>query len=628
MNLSELILPFRVDTNVGSFNNAQNNIRELDAAGAAASSNLLGGFTKITGALAAIGAASHALVGTWISDFQAIGDSTAKFARRVGVSVEKVQQLDYAASQSGVSVEAARMAQEKLGLQLGKNDKAFAEILGSIGLTSESLKKVDAGDRFTLVAEKLEKVTDNTKRAEVLVGLFGKSGAQMGNLFESGAKGIKDLMEARVALGIFTTEQAQMAEVYGDNLDDAKLAFMGIKNEVAIGLMPILSDLFVKFKDFFVENRKDIVEFIQKGLKAATAALKIFGVVLGVVVASKIGAWAIAGTKALGILAAAFTTAGREAIWAHAKIFAIPIAIGAAVAGLALIAEDLYQFFTGGESLTGELIQKFPKLKKVVDGLIPTFKGMQNVAKQWGNIAKNSFNVVVSAAENLWQGIKSIASLIATDEEWANFGKELLVSVQDVIKGFKWLTTEVEKATKLLNEMSWDDFFRGAENIANHWKVVMQDMRNEMSWDDFFKGAENIANHWKGVMQDMWTGLVKWMTDELDGLLDPIINVANKIPGVNINNSTERKRISTPLDIERFQNDPLSVPTLTPQAQTGSTQISNQTSQNQNVVVNVTNNNSGIMSAKEVEKLSVNAVSKHIKSAAQLSAAEATANGI
>ena len=334
MNLAELILPFRVDTNVGSFNNAQNNIRGLDAAGAAASSNLLDGFTKITGALAAIGAASHALVGTWISDFQAIGDSTAKFARRVGVSVEKVQQLDYAASQSGVSVEAARMAQEKLGLQLGKNDKAFAEILGSIGLTSESLKKVDAGDRFTLVAEKLEKITDNTKRAEVLVGLFGKSGAQMGNLFEGGAKGIKDLMEARVALGIFTTEQAQMAEVYGDNLDDAKLAFVGIKNEVAIGLMPILSDLFVKFKDLFVENRKDIVEFIQKGLKAATAALKIFGVVLGVVVASKIGTWAIAGAKALGILASAFTKAGRAATRAQAKMFAIPIAIGAAVAGL------------------------------------------------------------------------------------------------------------------------------------------------------------------------------------------------------------------------------------------------------------------------------------------------------
>ena len=58
---------------------------------------------------------------------------------------------------------------------------------------------------------------------------------------------------------------------------------------------------------------------------------------------------------------------------ANAAAFAVPLAIAAAVIAVAAIIEDLYQFFTGGESVTGALVEGWKKAFEYVRSIVENF---------------------------------------------------------------------------------------------------------------------------------------------------------------------------------------------------------------------------------------------------------------
>lgn len=71
---------------------------------------------------------------------------------------------------------------------------------------------------------------------------------------------------------------------------------------------------------------------------------------------------------------------------ADAAALAIPIAIGALVVMMGLIFEDIYQFFSGGESVIGTWVE-FIKLigKQLMDWFTGLLGDLGNLFKSWGN---------------------------------------------------------------------------------------------------------------------------------------------------------------------------------------------------------------------------------------------------
>jgi hypothetical protein len=91
----------------------------------------------------------------------------------------------------------------------------------------------------------------------------------------------------------------------------------------------------------------------------ATVALGAMAFMAGVVVVGKIGALGVALAKVV----VGFNALGMAALLAQVKMFAIGLAVIALGALLFLVAEDFYQFFTGGESLVGKLLEKWEQFK-------------------------------------------------------------------------------------------------------------------------------------------------------------------------------------------------------------------------------------------------------------------------
>jgi hypothetical protein len=145
-----------------------------------------------------------------------------ELAETLGLTSKDLQTFSFAAGQVGVSQEALEQGIQKLTISMGKaqlGSEAQVKAFNAIGISLDDLKGKDAGDVFRLMAEKLQNVSDRSKRAAVEVALFGKAGTKLDNLL-SGAEGkLSELSDAAEKLGIvLSDEQIRNSDATADKL--------------------------------------------------------------------------------------------------------------------------------------------------------------------------------------------------------------------------------------------------------------------------------------------------------------------------------------------------------------------------------------------------------------------------
>lgn len=135
----------------------------------------LGGFQ--TAARAAVGAAATAFAGLNIKDKvdQSIqlASSFTDNAAKLGVSVEKYQQLKFAIEQTGGTMSATSTAIAQMSKNLEGNKKAFG-VLEDIGVNIDALKKQDPAGAFETIAVALGKMKDPLEQSAAAQAVFGK----------------------------------------------------------------------------------------------------------------------------------------------------------------------------------------------------------------------------------------------------------------------------------------------------------------------------------------------------------------------------------------------------------------------------------------------------------------------
>lgn len=106
-------------------------------------------------------------------------------------------------------------------------------------------------------------------------------------------------------------------------------------------------------------------------VKMATTALSLFVAIRATSFLGDVGLLALSAGKNLAIFVLQARTAAVALFTLKAAALAIPLAIGAAVAALFLIIEDMVVFFQGGDSLIGRLVKNFdegmPQFMKAID---------------------------------------------------------------------------------------------------------------------------------------------------------------------------------------------------------------------------------------------------------------------
>jgi len=180
-------------------------------------------------------------------------DQQSKLARKIGVSLADFQAIALAADLAGVSQDKAANAIQKMGISIsaaaGGNKKAVAAFQ-ALGISLADIKKLSPADQFRLIAEKLSALPTPAEQAAKAVGIFGKGGKDLLDLFANGAGAVKEAAEYAELFGLaLSNEAGDNVEAMKDNFTLIGKAIEGFKTQIVAAFAPAVNDQIVAVID-------------------------------------------------------------------------------------------------------------------------------------------------------------------------------------------------------------------------------------------------------------------------------------------------------------------------------------------------------------------------------------------
>ena len=154
----------------------------------------------VTGANKVLATFGVALGGAAISRFanQTLdaADKLSKLHDRLGISVERLQELHFIAGRSGVSVETMNMALQRMqrrvseaALGTGEAVKALKEL----GINAQDVTKLGLADQFIKIGGALAEVGNSSDKVRLAMKLFDSEGVALLQTLTKGKKGLEEL---------------------------------------------------------------------------------------------------------------------------------------------------------------------------------------------------------------------------------------------------------------------------------------------------------------------------------------------------------------------------------------------------------------------------------------------------
>jgi len=195
-------------------------------------------------------------------------DALGKEAAKVGVGVEALQKLRYAAELSDLPMETLDKALTKLSVGISNLDdptNATAQALRALGVAAGTT----ADSALEKIADRFEKMPDGVAKTNLAVELFGERiGTQLIPFLNGGSAAIKQAAEELERFGgIIGADVIAQAEKFNDNLTKLKTASEAGSKQFVSGMLPALERITTAFV----------------GLVSKSEAFKSFGAGVGAV---------------------------------------------------------------------------------------------------------------------------------------------------------------------------------------------------------------------------------------------------------------------------------------------------------------------------------------------------------
>lgn len=320
-------------------------------------------------------------------------DELGKMAQKVGMSVEDLSKLQYAAKLADVSTETLSGGMKKLNTGMVEaasgSGKAYdaLKVMGISVKDSSGVLKTNS-QVLSEVADKFEKYGDGAQKSALAVAIFGKSGQEMIPLLNGGAQSLKDLgLELDRYGAVVTTGGAKASEEFNDNLTRLSAASSGLGKSIANALLPTMNS-FVKSlidgKVYLKEHGAEVVG-VASAVGALGAAYVVYAQRATLAAASSAVFNGVAATIELaraGTVAWSIALVGLNSTLKLTKIALVGTGIGAFAVGAGLLAESVYK---ANEQLNAQGEDRIKLIEQEKDLVV---QGIANYEKNGKSAAK------------------------------------------------------------------------------------------------------------------------------------------------------------------------------------------------------------------------------------------------
>ena len=313
---------------------------------------------------------STSLMGYNIENVSAMGGALKRFGGDTQSVINSLNALNSGLQDAKFGGGALIDVAKRYGLSISTSNGKLMSAEQLLNSLSRQLQRYDKQTRVAIASQ--------LGLDESLVRAFSNGGAEL-----------QRLIDKQKQYGIITAKDVRISDNFNNAVLDLKDSFGGIVKMFSRLVLPLLTKL-IKLLTSFVEFMKKHKQFV----------ITFFSALL------------IAMIPVLAIL-------GKMAV-ASAAAFAPIYAVIGVITAIALVVEDIYYYFMGWDSVTGDLVKKFPLLGKALETIRPVFMAIKQAFSDimdflsdpsWDNfinIFKNIGNAIISMIEAPIARVKAI----------------------------------------------------------------------------------------------------------------------------------------------------------------------------------------------------------------------------
>lgn len=393
-------------------------------------------------AVTAAAAAAAAALGKLILDAGKFADDLITVSNKTGISVQQLQELQYAARFVDVEVETMTGSMNKLTRTM--DDARDAMLTGKLNEQAEAYQALGVEivnadgtlrnnkDVFYEVIDALGKVTNETERDSMAMTLFGKSATELNPLIKAGSAELNRLSKEAHAVGAVVSDDAVTAlGQFDDNMQTLQASTQGLMNEALAALTPMINDLVNSLKEnmpAIIEGIKGFIQFVIDngpviisvigGIAAGLLAWNVVSMIQGMITAIK--AWQIA-TEGMTLAQKLLNI-----VMAANPIGIIITLIASLVAGLIILWNTNEDFRKAVQKIFGDIVKT---IAGAVENIVKFFtvtipETLSNVGKWFSDIGKN-------IVKGVWDGIKGMAGWLG--DQIGGFFGGIVDGVKDLL---------------------------------------------------------------------------------------------------------------------------------------------------------------------------------------------------
>jgi methyl-accepting chemotaxis protein len=171
-------------------------------------------------------------------------DDLAKASGRLGLTVNELQSLQFAAGQTGVSSDELNKSLERFSRSIGETAQGIGSAKEEFEQLGISVKNADGSLKPTTtllneVSDGLKDVSDPAERVRIAFDLFGRSGAKLINTLKGGSESLTELRDRFNDITIALTEdQAKAVEAANDGFDRLGKTFVSFGQSITATVLP------------------------------------------------------------------------------------------------------------------------------------------------------------------------------------------------------------------------------------------------------------------------------------------------------------------------------------------------------------------------------------------------------